>query len=935
MTRLFQTTLLTLCSLASIQAHAQTDPPTANLFTNGGFEKGTEGWTLAAGHQRVVDPTAAHRSKACLTGEVVQPNQALRLKRDITVRANNRYDFQMWARGTKGTKIVLWVNMPGEKKRTMVASWPRVTRKWRRYRATIIPKKSGTLKIEVICPSSYGSPPGRIWVDDLALHETTMPAITAVSTHGFCDEPAMAVAADGTVYVAYNLFHDGWDSLQVVRYRITNDQFESLGRWEVLGGPKTYIHAMKMVSMGQQVALVFASEQQNNWDIYLVQCGADGPTRPKAVTHDRGVDVDPAVAWHNGTLWLAWESNRNRNRQVFARCVQGDQSSEPVALSSPDHSSYDPSLTVLDNSDVCVAWHAFQDNNYDIYLSRRPAAGTWSKPTRLTHAPTIDRHAFLFGRQDQLWLAYENALVQQYHVGATNDRRLLVAKVTPQGLLTPVTNGPSPLQQRCEAASAAFDETGRLWLAMLRPRLPRSGWDTFLTCFSQGRWIKPMPISTHKGMDRLPGLAVQNGRAIVAIQGDDIPPSWNEFDKTGEATSNIFLANVDAGQVSGDATMRFRPIVEPNDPFEAASLRVERGEESPTPSIQYGGKKLNLYFGDLHEHSDIYVCNRVGDQSLDESYQHMRDLTRYDFVCVTDHGYNMNAYLWNYSAKLARINDDPKRFMPFLGQEWTSTFEKYSHQHPYGFYGHRNLILADLYFPRWWNARNYQTPSQVWEDLSRLKANFIHIPHQLADTGNVPTDWSFHDETLQPVAEIFQTRGSYEYFGAPRQAARTIPGAGNFMQDAWALNIIIGVIASPDHGGGYGKACVFAPDLTREAILDALRARHCYGTTAAKIFLDVRVDGHLMGEKIAEQPGKTVTVDIRVQCPADIDRIEVCRSNTFIHTVRPEGRKVRFTFVDRKPLPGTSYYYVRVMQKDQEIAWSSPVWFGTDHEHEK
>ncbi len=136
--------------------------------------------------------------------------------------------------------------------------------------------------------------------------------------------------------------------------------------------------------------------------------------------------------------------------------------------------------------------------------------------------------------------------------------------------------------------------------------------------------------------------------------------------------------------------------------------------------------------------------------------------------------------------QVGAVNDDPKRFLTFLGQEWTSTFEETSDEHPHGFYGHRNLILADLYFPTWWNARNRQTPSEVWADLYRMKANFVHIPHQLADTGNVPTDWHFHDEVAQPVAEIFQTRGSYEYFGAPRQAKNTIPGPSSFLQDAWA-----------------------------------------------------------------------------------------------------------------------------------------------------
>jgi hypothetical protein len=209
-----------------------------------------------------------------------------------------------------------------------------------------------------------------------------------------------------------------------------------------------------------------------------------------------------------------------------------------------------------------------------------------------------------------------------------------------------------------------------------------------------------------------------------------------------------------------------------------------------------------------------------------------------------------------------------------------------------------------------------------------MKANFVHIPHQLADNGNVPTDWNFTDETAQPVAEIFQGRGSYEYRGTPRQAANTVPSGSYFLQDAWARGIVIGVIASPDHTGGYGKACVYARELSREAILDAIRARHCYGTTAAKIFLDVRVDGHLMGEKIAQPAGKSVQVAIRVQCPADIDRVEVCRSNRFIYVKNPQGKSCDLKFVDLEPLPGFCYYYVRVIQKDGEIAWSSPVWFA-------
>jgi hypothetical protein len=96
------------------------------------------------------------------------------------------------------------------------------------------------------------------------------------------------------------------------------------------------------------------------------------------------------------------------------------------------------------------------------------------------------------------------------------------------------------------------------------------------------------------------------------------------------------------------------------------------------------------------------------------------------------------------------------------------------------------------------------------------------------------------------------------------------------------------------------------------------------------MMLDVRVDGRLMGEKVAAPAGRTVEVKVVARCPGDIDRIEVCRSNTFIYTATPKGKAASFTFTDRSPLPGRSYYYVRVLQQDGEIGWSSPVWLGAE-----
>jgi hypothetical protein len=898
-----------------------------DLIVNGGFEQGMTGWIPAEDHSIVTGPGEAHSGTACLSGEVTRPDTHLSLRQRVPVRAGNRYQFQVWARGTNQTKLVLFLRQGAQ--REIVTAWEKQTPGWRRYTTPVSVQTDGTIELELIAPSSHAAPPGRIWIDDVALLETKMPDVASVSEdEGFNDEPAMARAEDGSLYVAWNSFRDGRDSVQLARYQAGSAALERTGQWQVDDGRGVYVLGIRLVPAGSAVYLLYAAERDRQWDVYAVRCDAGGPGRPIAIGAADGVDINPDAAWHQDTLHVVWQSNRDGRHRVYTTTLQEDRVAEAIALSAEGYSSYKPTIAVTPAGQAAVAWHSFREHNYDIYCRRRAPGGQWMPETRLTRAAGVDRHPRLSAHGEELWLAYENARVEEYYVGRTNFRRIVIARLDGAGLLTPRDYQNSPLWQRCEAPALAFDRSGRLWVAYLRPRLPRSGWDTYLTVFDGDTWQTPQPISAQKGLDRRPSLVWSDDRLYVCYQSDSMPTSWSDVDLTPTAKSNISLATVVPEELSAAGAIRWQPLAEPDEPFEAAQLRVQRGEDMPTPSIEYQGQTLNLYYGDLHQHSDVSVCNRLGDQSIEEDYQFSRDLNRLDFACSTDHGYNINQYLWAYTAKLARVNEDPGRFLTFLAEEWTSSFEDTSPEHPYGYYGHRNLILGDTYFPRWWNARNRQTPADVWEDLRKLNADFVHIPHQLADTGNVPTDWNFADEQAQPVAEIFQVRGSYEYKGTPREAARSTPRPGYFLQDAWARGIVIGVIASPDHGGGYGKACVFAPELTRTAILQGLRARHCFGTTGARIFLDVRVNDHLMGEKVTPLPDGPVTVRTVVRCPMKIDRVEVCCNNRFVYTQSPDSREADFTFVDMDPPEGRSYYYVRVIQEDEEIAWSSPVWFG-------
>jgi hypothetical protein len=179
------------------------------------------------------------------------------------------------------------------------------------------------------------------------------------------------------------------------------------------------------------------------------------------------------------------------------------------------------------------------------------------------------------------------------------------------------------------------------------------------------------------------------------------------------------------------------------------------------------------------------VCQRTKNASVPDLWANQRDVERLDFSAVTDHGYNMDRPQWQYTSGQVRAHHDPGVFVTFLGEEWTSDLKPDGKLTGPARYGHHNLIFLDPYHPHYYDAHDGDvTPTQLWEEHG--DAQVLTIPHQLADTGNVPTDWRYHDDVRQPVAEIFQQRGSYEALGAPLQARRSQEVKGNFLQDAWA-----------------------------------------------------------------------------------------------------------------------------------------------------
>ena len=52
----------------------------------------------------------------------------------------------------------------------------------------------------------------------------------------------------------------------------------------------------------------------------------------------------------------------------------------------------------------------------------------------------------------------------------------------------------------------------------------------------------------------------------------------------------------------------------------------------------------------------------------------------------------------------------------------------------------------------------------------------------------------------------------------------------------------------------------------------------------------------------------------------------IVKNQQFLYAARPNNEEVNLEFLDRNFEPGSNYYYDRVLQNNEQIAWSSLIW---------
>jgi len=392
------------------------------------------------------------------------------------------------------------------------------------------------------------------------------------------------------------------------------------------------------------------------------------------------------------------------------------------------------------------------------------------------------------------------------------------------------------------------------------------------------------------------------------------------------------------------------------------------------PAWVFDDPPYRLYWGDIHVHTRYSNCS--GWRCLDPEwcYQYAREASLLDFAAPADHlrGIASDDSRWPNLQALARDNNDPGRFVTFLAFESS---------HAEGFGGDNNAYYLDDDAPHFWVDRDDMrgiSPKvhlrDMWEQLDANGKPYITIPHHTGRSNKYRT-WreDYHDPEREPLFEIFSSWGSSEM----RWSRFPITGGNNdeptYFVDALKAGARFGVIASSDDhatlpGGVHqhriapfepatlndmpqqGLAAIRAPELTREALFDAMKRRDTYATTLARSLVDVRLGDASMGQEAKADDALRWRRGVRVRFTlqgARRARVTLMRngepfgdmgfgpdanlSTGVVEAVFEDlSRLEQVAIWDAQFHPPFVVYYVRIVDDRGAHQWTSPIWIDVD-----
>lgn len=366
---------------------------------------------------------------------------------------------------------------------------------------------------------------------------------------------------------------------------------------------------------------------------------------------------------------------------------------------------------------------------------------------------------------------------------------------------------------------------------------------------------------------------------------------------------------------------------------------------SPIKCFQENDK--HLYWGLFHGESERVDST----ENIESCLRHFRDEKAFNFFGTS--GFESVEEtpndIWKLVSQHVQEFNEEDRFVTFLGFQF---------QGQTGSEGIRQLVYSKDAKPI---LRKKEAKSSSIGKIYKIVTpkDLISIPSFTMAKG-YHYDFKEFNPEFERVVEIYNAWGSSE---RTKKEGNTRPITGGIEEteagsivNALKKNHRFGFVASGlDDRGIYtpffesdqvqyspGMTGVIAKSYNREGIFDALQRRACFATTGEKIIVGFYIAGHMMGSELstALKPGLALNRHISgyVAGTTNIKEIEIIRNGVVIKKFHPTSYSYDFYHDDMDPLDEITltngahpfvFYYLRVTQADDHMAWSSPIW--VDH----
>ncbi len=723
----------------------------------------------------------------------------------------------------------------------------------------------------------------------------------------FFDEPVYGRAPDICVD-SRGRCHAAWISCGGDGECIRISTREPHGEWsppQRVVSPKPFITGVAVAPWGEGVLLAWIDGGDNGAGLKLKAVGPGRFKEPRLVAGEESRPAHPDLSTDAGRIVLVWTEKTEGFRKV--RVITGahpTDDSPAISLSDGNRMATHPSLS-CSGGRTLVVWQEI------VPAASAIVARAFDDVAHLSEMMCIDRSeagilalpAICAGK-DGFWICWQSDVDADHGPGLV--RGIDVAYLDRNnGLHRPVAP-PPPVPRQGKAQDQGFESPtiasprdGRLVIigrgsqSVRRQDLGEAGW-------SGSRQIDA-PGWSCRGR-RFPVCASPEGLFIVGRE------------REGLAVRRLELAPEHTG---------FPPLTPVRMPAHPSSGMAPVRDQTEQ-QVFHGYRVL---FGDIHQHT----IASDGTGTAEEVYQRARSRYGDVVVAVSDHesflGKRTEAGEWRETCRIADEFYEPGAFVTLHAFEWTGKM--------YPGPGHKVVYLPSGDGPML--SRDHErTRTAKGLLLACRQLGALAIPHHVGWTG---ADMENHLPKVQTCFEIVSCHGAYERPGMGPIGTRGDDKEGQFIGDALDRNLRFGFVGGSDgHGLSWhhgvsrkqdshrtGLTGFLATERTRAAVWQALKRRRCFATSGAKIGLWFEVDGRPMGEEIFA--GVAVPFRVIVSATAPLRSVMLVSNGGQEIALDASGRRANiFGTLPPPPDGGFSYYYVRAVQEDEEVAWSSPVW---------